>query len=232
LPAAAPLSTTRVERGASVDDIAPRANNHRVFRIQQRRHIICVYSIRATTLSSSKENSMTRDNRAVTETGGRNADANRDPISGEPGAHPVGTGVGAAAAGAAAGAAGGLIAGPAGAAVGAVIGAVAGGLAGKGVAESIDPTVEDTYWRQNYAQRPYYDKNTAYEDYRPAYQLGWEARSKYASRSFDEAEPELGRDWEAAKRQSQLTWDKARHATRDAWNRVEHSVADDRSGNR
>jgi hypothetical protein len=185
-----------------------------------------------TLLISSKEKSMTRDNRAVTDTGGRTADANRDPISGEPGAHPVGTGVGAAAAGAAAGAAGGLIAGPAGAALGAVIGAVAGGLAGKGVAESIDPTVEDTYWRQNYAQRPYYDKNTAYEDYRPAYQLGWEARSKYASRSFDEAEPELGRDWEAAKRQSQLTWQKAKHATRDAWNRVEHSVADDRSGNR
>ena len=168
---------------------------------------------------------MTRDNRAVTDTGGRKADANRDPISGEPGAHPVGTGVGAAAAGAAAGAAGGLIAGPAGAAVGAVIGAVAGGLAGKGVAESIDPTVEDTYWRENYTQRPYYDKNTAYEDYRPAYQLGWESRSKYASRSFDEAEPELGRDWESAKRHSQLTWEKAKHATRDAWDRIEHSVA-------
>ena len=125
---------------------------------------------------------MTRDNRAVTDTGGRKADANRDPISGEPGAHPVGTGVGAAAAGAAAGAAGGLIAGPAGAAAGAVIGAVAGGLAGKGVAESIDPTVEDAYWQENYTQRPYYEKNNAYEDYRPAYRFGWEYGSTFASR--------------------------------------------------
>src|SRR3984957_12517144 len=133
---------------------------------------------------------MTRDNRAVTDTGGRKGDANRDPISGEPGAHPVGTGVGAAAAGAAAGATGGLIAGPAGAAVGAVVGAVAGGLAGKGVAESIDPTVEDTYWRGHYAERPYFDKSTSYEVYRPAYQYGGERRSKYASRSFDDAEPE------------------------------------------
>ena len=44
----------------------------------------------------------------------RDADANRDPISGAPGAHPVGTGVGAIAGGAAAGAAVGTVAGPVG----------------------------------------------------------------------------------------------------------------------
>lgn len=66
--------------------------------------------------------------------------ANRDPISGAPGAHPVGTGLGAAAGGVAAGAAVGAIAGPVGMAVGAGVGAVAGGLAGKGVAEAVDPT--------------------------------------------------------------------------------------------
>ena len=66
---------------------------------------------------------------------------NRDPITGEPGAHPVGTGVGAAAGGIAAGAAVGSVAGPVGTVVGAAVGAVAGGLAGKGVAEKVDPTV-------------------------------------------------------------------------------------------
>ncbi|CAN5624008.1 hypothetical protein BH09PSE5_BH09PSE5_41180 [soil metagenome] len=65
---------------------------------------------------------------------------NRDPISDEPGAHPVGTGVGAAAGGVAVGAAIGTIAGPIGTAVGAAVGAVVGGLAGKAVAETIDPT--------------------------------------------------------------------------------------------
>ena len=69
---------------------------------------------------------------------------NRDPITGEPGAHPVGTGVGAAAGGVAAGAAVGSVAGPIGTAVGAAVGAVAGGLAGKGVAEKIDPTTGKT----------------------------------------------------------------------------------------
>ena len=41
-------------------------------------------------------------------------DANRDPLTNEPGAHPVGTGVGAMMAGAAAGAAAGALGGPVG----------------------------------------------------------------------------------------------------------------------
>src|SRR5258705_8003526 len=80
-------------------------------------------------------------------------DSNPDPITGAPGAHPIGTGVGAAGAGAA-GAAIGAVAGPVGAAVGAVVGAVAGGLAGKGVAEAVNPTEEDAYWRGQQAPRP------------------------------------------------------------------------------
>ncbi|MCW2950753.1 MAG: hypothetical protein JWN41_1766, partial [Thermoleophilia bacterium] len=68
--------------------------------------------------------------------------ANRDPITGAVGAHPVGTGVGALAGGAATGAAVGTVAGPVGTAIGAAVGAVAGGLAGKGVAEEMDPTVD------------------------------------------------------------------------------------------
>jgi uncharacterized protein (TIGR02271 family) len=67
---------------------------------------------------------------------------NRDPITKEPGAHPIGTGVGAAAAGAA-GAAVGSVAGPVGTAVGATAGAVVGGLGGKAVAESFNPTTGD-----------------------------------------------------------------------------------------
>ena len=43
----------------------------------------------------------------------------------------------------------------------------------------------------------------------------------YGGRSFDEAEPELRREWESAKDRSRLAWDKAKHATRDAWNRVD-----------
>src|SRR5262249_48931347 len=157
-------------------------------------------------------------------------DSNPDPITGAPGAHPVGVGVGAAAAGAAAGAAGGAMAGPVGAVAGAVIGGVAGGYAGKGIAESIDPTVEDAYWRENYANRSYYDRSHTYDaDYAPAYRHGWESRGRYHDRTWDQAESDIKQGWESAKANSRLTWEKAKHATRDAWDRITHSMSGSRS---
>ena len=56
-------------------------------------------------------------------------DLNRDPITGAPGSHPVGTGLGAAGGGAAGAAIGTAVGGPVGAVVGAAAGAVVGGLA-------------------------------------------------------------------------------------------------------
>jgi len=147
-------------------------------------------------------------------------DANRDAITGTPGSHPVGTGIGAAGAGAA-GAAIGAVAGPVGAAIGAVIGAVAGGFAGKGAAEAMNPTDEDAYWRENYKDRDYVDANTDYDTYRPAYQYGWESKSKHTGRTFDEAESDLRKDWETNKSHSKLGWDKAKNAAKDAWQRVD-----------
>jgi hypothetical protein len=150
-------------------------------------------------------------------------DANPDPITGAPGSHPVGTGVGAAGGGAA-GAAIGAMGGPVGAAVGAVVGAVAGGLAGKGAAEAVNPTAEDAYWRQNYQSRPYYESNYTYDDdYRPAYEYGWQTRSQHSGRRFDDVEGDLQRGWEKTKAKSRLGWEKAKHATRDAWDRLENA---------
>jgi len=76
----------------------------------------------------------------------RRSGTNLDPITGAPGAHPVGVGLGAAAGGIAGGiaagaAAGTVAAGPVGTVVGAAVGALAGGLGGKAVAEHFDPTV-------------------------------------------------------------------------------------------
>src|SRR5688572_10061879 len=106
-------------------------------------------------------------------------DANRDPITGTPGAHPVGTGVGAAGAGAAGAAIGAAVGGPAGAAVGLAAGAIAGGLAGKGAAEAINPTAEEAYWRKNYLNEPYVERTLVYDEYAPAYRTGYEGYSRY-----------------------------------------------------
>lgn len=148
------------------------------------------------------------------------SEENRDPISGAPGAHPIGTGVGAALGGAAAGAAAGTVVGPVGTVVGAAVGAIVGGLAGKGVAEAIDPTLELVYWRENYQSRPYADKGLAFDQYEPAYGYGIAAFSKYPGRSFDDVDADLSRDWSASRGKSTLAWDRARLAARDAWDRV------------
>jgi uncharacterized protein YcfJ len=152
-------------------------------------------------------------------------DSNPDPITGAPGAHPVGTGAGAAAGGAA-GAAIGSVAGPVGAAVGIVAGALAGGLAGKGVAEKIDPTREDEYWRNEYSKRSYVEPSAPYETYQPAYRTGYEGYGRYHGKRYDEVESDLQHDYEQNRGECNLDWDKARHATRDAWERIEHSASD------
>lgn len=169
---------------------------------------------------------MAVDNR--NDSNAKRPDANRDPITGTPGAHPVGVGIGTAAGGAAAGAAAGAVAGPVGAVAGAVVGGLIGGLAGKGVAESMNPTVEDAYWREAHADEPYYDQAYAYEDYAPAYRTGYEGASRYAAASsFTDAEPKLRDDYLRNRGASALEWDTARSATRSAWDRVVERDASD-----
>ncbi|WP_437190699.1 hypothetical protein [Planctomicrobium sp. SH527] len=127
----------------------------------------------------------------------KSEDLNADPISGEPGAHPVGTGAGAA---------------------------VGGALAGKATAESIDPTVETEYWKNEYPNRAYYDQNVTYDSISPAYRYGWESRAANQNRSFDEASQELERDWLTRRGSSKLDWKRAKPAVRDTWDRVDPAM--------
>lgn len=121
------------------------------------------------------------------------ADANRDPISGAPGAHPVGVGLGAA----------------------------AGALAGKGIAEKIDPTAEEAHWRENYAREPYYERGYTYDDYHPAYRTGWEGRSRYAGKEFADVGRDLEFDYAKNRGKSRLEWEKIRQAVRAGWDRID-----------
>jgi hypothetical protein len=143
---------------------------------------------------------------------------NPDPITKAPGSHPIGTGIGAVAGGAAAGAAVGTVAGPVGTIAGAAVGAVVGGLAGKGVAEVVNPTVEDAYWRENHSRQPY-AKGRSYDDYGPAYRTGYEGFALYGAKggTFEDREVELRRSYEVT--QPKLAWNEARPASRAAWQR-------------
>ena len=154
-------------------------------------------------------------------------DLNADPITGQPGSHPVGTGVGAAS-GAAAGAAIGTVAGPLGTLVGGAIGAVVGAVAAHNAGEALNPTEEDTYWRENSATTEYFGRSrdlysdVNYDrDYQHAYRVGYENRHNYPKDStFESVEAELRAKWEAAKGQSRLTWEQAKLAAKDAWHKA------------
>ena len=142
--------------------------------------------------------------------------------------HPVGSGVGAAAGAATGAAVGTAVGGPVGTLVGAAVGALAGGLVGHGIAEGVNPTAEDAYWRENYRTRPYADANRSYEDYQPAYRYGWESRAQQGNKRWEDVEPELGRNWNDYNQgTARQTWDEAKLATKDAWHRVEDRLPGD-----
>jgi hypothetical protein len=168
-----------------------------------------------------EERTMTNRNRNVNVNPDKQTDANLDPISGEIGSHPVGTGVGAAGAGTVATVVGGIVGGPVGAVVGAVLGSVVGGLAGKDVAEQVNPSFEDTNWQETYTSSSYVEKDKTYEDYQPAYRTGYEGYDRYghSGRTYNEVVTDLQRDYEI-NHTGNLPWEEAKYAVKDALDRA------------
>lgn len=149
-------------------------------------------------------------------------DLNRDPITGTPGAHPLGTGAGAVFGGLS-GAAFGTAAGPIGAVIGAAAGAVMGGLVGKSTAEAVNPTAEEIFWRETYLQEPYYVQGRAYEYYAPGFRAGWKGRVLHDGRAFEEAEPDLLEEYLLTRSELDPDWQEIRPAARAAWDRVDRN---------
>lgn len=149
---------------------------------------------------------------------------NRDALSGEPGAHPIGTGIGSAS-GAAIGAAVGTILGPTGMLVGGTIGAIIGGAAGHDVAEGVDPTGEVEYWRTTHSSRAYGDAQSFESDFRPAFAFGADSRQQYHGRQWDDAMADhLASEWEARRGPSTLSWSQAQSAVRDGWDHADRTI--------
>lgn len=89
-----------------------------------------------------------------------------------------------------------------------------------GSLHQIDWETEDTFWRGNYASRPYASADRSYDHYRPAYQYGAEARARHGDRNWNDVEPELERGWTESRGESTSTWHEMKDAVRDAWDRV------------
>jgi phage tail tape-measure protein len=144
--------------------------------------------------------------------------------------HSIGS-AGGAVGGAVAGAGiGGAVGGPVGAAVGAVAGGIGGAKAGDSIAEAVNPTEYTGYWRDRYLSQPYYSKDYTWNDYEPAYKLGYDSYSSYRGRDFDDIDSELERKWEATKGASRLAWSDAKYAVKDGWHYVERALPGDADG--
>ena len=104
------------------------------------------------------------------------------------------------------------------------------GLGGKDVAEVVDPTGEDKYWRAAHGKQPCAagGKHT-YENYAPAYRTGYEGHSRYETAArFEEAEPTLREGYLSLAGEAgaaKLPWEQAKAAAEHAWNRVERGEA-------
>ncbi len=78
----------------------------------------------------------------------------------------------------------------------------------------------ETYWRKQFQHETYYAKGRTYDDYAPAYRLGYESRGRYAGKRFEEVERELERSYVAMPGSSKLAWADAMPASRAAWDRA------------
>ena len=83
----------------------------------------------------------------------------------------------------------------------------------------INPTAEDAYWRHAFKEEPYYKPELSYDDYSPAYRVGYTGPLRREG-SFESLEEALHNDWDRVKGRSRLCWDEARLATQAAWERV------------
>ena len=84
--------------------------------------------------------------------------------------------------------------------------------------------LEDLYWAGNYWKQPYFRADYDYEDYAPAYCVGYSGCSQYGG-SFEEAEKSLCANFVRIKGDSRLTWEEAIEPIRAAWARVEANSA-------
>lgn len=136
-------------------------------------------------------------------------------------------GLAGVAAGAATGALSGTVAGPIGIVAGALIGGAIGGAAGEAAGREFNPTAEEKYWEENYANRPYYVEGRDFETYRPAYRYGIDNYNRFEGKDFAQVEAELNRGWSKSRGTSSLEWNEARPATEDAYNRMSARLRQD-----
>ncbi len=98
------------------------------------------------------------------------------------------------------------------------------GEAGDATLRKFSAEVEDLYWAGTYWREPYFRADYDYEDYAPAYCVGYSGCAQYGGR-FEDAEKSLCANFVRIKGDSRLSWEEAVEPIRSAWNRVQERAA-------
>ena len=80
--------------------------------------------------------------------------------------------------------------------------------------------VEDRYWAHQHWREQYFRADYDYEDYAPAYCVGYSGCVQYGG-CLEDAEISLCANFARIKGYSRLTWEEARAPIRSAWLRIE-----------
>lgn len=92
-----------------------------------------------------------------------------------------------------------------------------------------DAREHDAFWQREYARENYFRRGLDYEDYAPAYCVGYVGHAQYGG-NYEDAEKSLLSNWVRIKGDSRLNLHEAQLAMRSAWEHaaghVPQAVAD------
>lgn len=85
--------------------------------------------------------------------------------------------------------------------------------------QATQDVLQDAFWHDHYHLQPYYVSGRGYDQYRPAYELGWKAAVQYPG-DLNSVLPVLEAQWPGAKGTSLLAWRQVSKAVQAAWERM------------
>ena len=83
---------------------------------------------------------------------------------------------------------------------------------------------QDQFWHDHYHLEPYYVNGRGYDQYRPAYELGWRAALQYPG-DFASVVSVLEAQWQRDSGASLLDWRQVSSAVKAAWERMRQAEA-------
>ena len=93
---------------------------------------------------------------------------------------------------------------------------------GNPLIQATQDILQDAFWHDHYHLQPYYVSGRGYDQYRPAYEMGWKAAVQYPG-NFASVLPVLEAQWPTSKGSSLLAWHQVASAVQAAWERMRQS---------